>query len=227
MIGARSGSSERARSGQSVRVSNRDATGSASILRCLIGDTITTMMFVHDYLRIEFQYGSVGPFLDCFAWPVVSIEGIKFRFSDPGYRDALCALIGRDVTRVEESHHEGIVVECGSCLLRMKPQADELTGPEIALFNTARDRGTFGGPGKASSSRWCEVTTEPPIGRGRLVGLIGHSVLGVVGVSSRRSAPASGLGRCPRLHQGARGCRSGPCRSLFMLRPVPSTVSIE
>ena len=47
-----------------------------------------------------------------------------------------CALIGRDVTRVEESHDEGIVVECGWCLLRMKPQADELTGPEIALFDT-------------------------------------------------------------------------------------------
>lgn len=105
-----------------------------SVLDGLVGETVTTIMFVMDYLRIEFQYGHDGPFFECYTWPVVSIDGTEHRFADSGYRDALCALIGREVTRVVESRQDGIVIQCGSRVLRVKPRLEDLVGPEIAQF---------------------------------------------------------------------------------------------
>ncbi len=62
----------------------------------LVGEQLNTVAFVMDYV----EFGFNGPVLRALTNPVVEFGGRHYRFPEPGSRDALCALIGSDVSAV-------------------------------------------------------------------------------------------------------------------------------
>lgn len=56
-------------------------------------------------------------------------------FGDPGYRDALCALVSHEVLEIEESVAAGLVIRFGLGEVITNPGPYELRGPEIAMLN--------------------------------------------------------------------------------------------
>ena len=65
-------------------------------LEILIGETISAVCFVQDYVELHFN----GPILRCLTPPLIFAGNTKKRFGDPGSRDLLCSLIGSEVKEV-------------------------------------------------------------------------------------------------------------------------------
>lgn len=61
-------------------------------------------------------------------------------YGDPGYADALRALIPREVVATSEKTGSGLRVQFDDGEIVLHPRFDELTGPEIALLNGFDDR---------------------------------------------------------------------------------------
>jgi hypothetical protein len=103
----------------------------SAVLELLTGEPLSSVVFVMDYLQLDFN----GTRLTCFVWPTVELEGEDPRtFGDPGYRDALCVLITQEVSGSEESAVAGLILSFATGSLRLKPAAEDLVGPEIAML---------------------------------------------------------------------------------------------
>lgn len=63
----------------------------------LVGEKLSSVTFVLDYLQLDFD----GSGFTMFIWPTIFYEGEKNVFGETKYRNSLCALIARIVTRVE------------------------------------------------------------------------------------------------------------------------------
>ena len=65
----------------------------------LFAAQLSAVSFVQDYLQLDFE----GHKLTMILWPAVRI-GLELRsFGEPGYRDALCSLIGHSPTAIVEN----------------------------------------------------------------------------------------------------------------------------
>jgi hypothetical protein len=61
----------------------------------LIGERLTSVEFFSDQVSLRFDEKT----LTLFAWPLVADpEGISIEFGEPGYRDAMCFVIGLTIT---------------------------------------------------------------------------------------------------------------------------------
>ena len=60
----------------------------------LVVEQLNTVAFVMDYV----EFGFNGPVLKALTNPVVESGGRHYRFPESGSRDALCSLIGSDVS---------------------------------------------------------------------------------------------------------------------------------
>jgi hypothetical protein len=106
-----------------------------SLLLALISHEMSSVIFVRDYLQLEFD----GPRLSLFVWPQVTIDAQVRQAGDPNYRDSLCSLIGLPVQAVEEDPDTGVAVYFESGSIVTKPVPSELEGPEIAMLNGFAD----------------------------------------------------------------------------------------
>lgn len=116
---------------------------SDSLLTALAREELGSVVFVRDYLQLDFSTARFA----VFVWPTVRADDVVHRPGDPGYRDALCALIGRQVTATGESVETGLVIQFGSAELVTNPDPSELCGPEIAMLTV--DEGPFQAAGWA------------------------------------------------------------------------------
>ncbi|MBG0825956.1 hypothetical protein HS048_35380 [Planomonospora sp. ID91781] len=107
-----------------------------SLLSALIGQELGSVVFVRDYVQLDFD----GPRFTLFVWPQVSLDSAVRVMGDPGYRDALCALIGHTVLATTENPEAGLVVDFGRGSVTVKPQPAHLEGPEIAMLSGFTDR---------------------------------------------------------------------------------------
>lgn len=114
-----------------------------SPLARLLGEELSSVIFVGDYAQFDFN----GPRLTAFVWPhVASVDGPtgqQRRFGDEGYRDALCGFIGRTVTEASDSPEIGVVIRFDEDALVINPDPDELQGPEIAMLQMNDENGTW------------------------------------------------------------------------------------
>lgn len=101
-----------------------------SLLNRLLGEELSSVIFVGDYAQFDFN----GPRLSTFVWPRVETVGKGLRFGDEGYRDSLCGLIGRTLTGVADSPETGVVLRFDEDTLVINPEPAELQGPEIAML---------------------------------------------------------------------------------------------
>lgn len=109
------------------------------LLDRLVGETLSSVIFVADYLQLDFN----GPRLTAHVWPRVRAFDETMHFGDRGYRDALCAFIGREVTAVVDSHDEGVVVRFGPDAVVINPEPWELEGVEIAMLQMSNEEGDW------------------------------------------------------------------------------------
>jgi len=102
-----------------------------SQLRSIIGEPLSGIAFVHDYVELHFD----GRILRALANPSVVVHGIRARFPDRGSRDALCLLIGKIVgdVIVEEGSNMSVRFTDGT-LFTIPLDIASCTAPEAAHF---------------------------------------------------------------------------------------------
>jgi hypothetical protein len=96
----------------------------------LSDDRLESVVFVADYLQLNFHGGR----FTAYVWPSVAMDGKIRHFGEPGYRDALCALIGHEVLMAGASPAAGLVIEFALGTIVTNPEPHELAGPEIAML---------------------------------------------------------------------------------------------
>lgn len=102
-----------------------------SLLLALIGEELASVVFVRDYLQLDFD----GPRLSLFVWPQVTTDAQARQICDPGYRDSLCSLIGHPVRAIAEDPDTGLTLHFDSGSIVANPDPPRLEGPEIAMLN--------------------------------------------------------------------------------------------
>ena len=102
-----------------------------SLLAELVEETLSSVVFVMDYVQLDFN----GSRFTAFVWPVATIGNESLNFGDRGYRDAICAFITHEVISTEETAEVGLVINFGLGSIVTNPEPHELTGPEIAMLN--------------------------------------------------------------------------------------------
>jgi hypothetical protein len=75
-------------------------------LQMLIGEQLSAVTFVQDYLQLHFD----GPRLTVFSHPVIRSGEQTFYGGKPGFRDALCNNIAKKVTEVRVAYGESISI---------------------------------------------------------------------------------------------------------------------
>jgi len=64
--------------------------------------------FVQDYLQLRFG----DPLLALFAWPhIADADFVSIAHGEPGYRDALCSVIGEDVSATTFNEGSELTIE--------------------------------------------------------------------------------------------------------------------
>ncbi len=105
-------------------------------LEAVIGEFLSSVEFVMDYVQLRF----CGAMLTTYRRPHIQIGYHTYLPGEPGYRDALCSLIGQTVedTEVCERHFLRISFEGSS--IRVPLSADESAGQESASLWSSADR---------------------------------------------------------------------------------------
>jgi hypothetical protein len=103
------------------------------ILDILIGEKLSSVIFVMDYLQIDFD----GNRFTFNIWPEITVDRIDYRFGDQFYRDKLCSLIAKIVSEtilIENDKMEIKFDDSNKLYLSLDPTNLEITTPEIVDF---------------------------------------------------------------------------------------------
>jgi hypothetical protein len=102
-------------------------------LRSIIGEKLTAVTFIHDYVQLQFD-SSLG--LTALSTPSVYLGGSTLTLGDHGYRDALCARIERRIIGANVTEGEEIKIEFDdrSCI-SVSLMSSQRSGPEAAVFH--------------------------------------------------------------------------------------------
>lgn len=104
-----------------------------SPLKSIVGEYLSSIIFVIDYLQIGFSDYR----FNMYSWPVVFIGNQTFTYANSGYKDAICSLIGETLTEIEEYLDKGLTLgfkNASSIVLPLRV-AKDFPGPEVAEFH--------------------------------------------------------------------------------------------
>lgn len=109
-----------------------------NLIAILSDQKVESVTFIHDYMQLGL--GSAG--ISVYVWPTVDIFGDQLVPTSVGYKDALCARIGKKVIRAEVTDQclsisfEDNVVLSISLLPedRQGPEAFELSSPTRGVW---------------------------------------------------------------------------------------------
>jgi hypothetical protein len=68
------------------------------VFNALIGEQLSSVIFVQDYLQLEFD-GNLFTFYD---WPMLKKQDSVITFQNDSYRNNLCAFIAKNVEKVND-----------------------------------------------------------------------------------------------------------------------------
>lgn len=104
------------------------------------GMELTAVEFVERFVQLRFNEA----LLRLYVWPdVADADGISIAFSEPGYRDALCSLIGETATSAALDAGRSLTIEFeNGTLIAMSLREEDLDTPEAGSF-TAEDGTSF------------------------------------------------------------------------------------
>ncbi|MFE3459584.1 hypothetical protein ACFXKD_18745 [Nocardiopsis aegyptia] len=113
-----------------------------ALLGRLVGRRLYSVQFVLDRVQLWFDGDASGdtPSLLCDVPPRVDVDGRCLGPTDPGWRDALCGLIGQDVVATHEATGSGLRLDFALGAIRLHPTQEEVEGPEIAHLSGFDDR---------------------------------------------------------------------------------------
>lgn len=105
---------------------------------CLVGEALSAVSFVRDYVEFHFD----GPILRSLNDPIVRHAATQVTCSDSGWRDALCSIIGGVIERVDMVSGDRIELRTtdGKQLVVPLDEAARV-GPEAAHFVPAEEDG--------------------------------------------------------------------------------------
>ena len=103
----------------------------SSVLKRLENARLSAVVFVQDYVQLQFD----GPCLTAYVWPTVRDSANTFSQQTPGYRDALCDLIGNVVAEASEEANERLIIQFASgATVEVSLKQSDREGPEAAML---------------------------------------------------------------------------------------------
>jgi hypothetical protein len=97
----------------------------------LVGEEISAVCFVRDYVEFHFD----GPIVRSLSNPSVLIHGTKYRFPEPGSRDAMCHVIGSAVRTMHVEEHQALkLTTADDCEITIPLDVNNLRGVEAMHF---------------------------------------------------------------------------------------------
>jgi len=117
-----------------VPESKRELRSIVSPLQAIVGEYLSSVTFVMDYLQLDFSgYGFTMN-----SWPTITVSGRKLADSDPDYKNVLCSLIGQNLAEVDEYWDTGLRLgfASGTALTLSLRVGRDFPCPEIATFGT-------------------------------------------------------------------------------------------
>ena len=102
-------------------------------LQMLIGEQLSAVTFVQDYLQLQFD----GPRLTVFSHPVVMLGDKAFHWGKPGFRDALCNNITKKVTETRVAYGDSIAIRfADGSMIKISLKDADYSGGEAVNFDT-------------------------------------------------------------------------------------------
>lgn len=99
--------------------------------RVLVGESVSAVTFVMDYLQLQLESGA----LNFYNWPAVTVGGKTLRHDDADYKDALCEFITKTIREVDELLDEGLKLDFADGSITVPLSVDkDFPCPEIAEF---------------------------------------------------------------------------------------------
>jgi len=109
--------------------------GGELVLVAIGGEQLSAVTFVQDYVQLHFD----GPTITAITRPSVSEGPSTSEFGSQGYRDRLCGLIGKRVTRAYVRLGDRLQVDFGeqvSLVVSLRP--DAYRAAEAAVFSDGK-----------------------------------------------------------------------------------------
>jgi hypothetical protein len=101
-------------------------------LQFLVGEPLNAVSFVMDYVELHFN----GSYVRCLMPPTVSHDGSTLTFPGLGSRDALCGLIGAEVTVVQAEDGGELRIEfAGGGVVTASLSHESRPSPEALHFH--------------------------------------------------------------------------------------------
>jgi len=101
----------------------------------IIGLRLTAVVFVEDYMQLQFE--APATVLTAITLPSVTVSGEHWHDGTPGYRDALCGLISKSVRTASVIEGREIRIELeNQAILTVSLNPEEARGQEAATFST-------------------------------------------------------------------------------------------
>lgn len=100
----------------------------------LKGKSISAIVFVLDYLQIQFD-GSILTFLD---YPKVEVSNNIFSFGESEYRNKICEFIGKSVSAVHYVENDIFSLSFDSAKIYCSINPEDYTSPEMIIFDDGK-----------------------------------------------------------------------------------------
>jgi hypothetical protein len=102
-------------------------------LQMLIGEQLSAITFVQDYLQLHFD----GPRLTVFSHVIVSLGDQVFHGGKPGFRDALCNNIAKKVIEARIVNEDSISIRfADGSTIKISLKDKDYSGGEAVNFDT-------------------------------------------------------------------------------------------
>lgn len=100
----------------------------------LIGEELTSVEFMQNSLALHF--GDKTMFLN--AWPLIAdSEGISIGYGEPGYRDAVCFVLGLEIEKATYTEGVELTMEFdGGAVIALSLREEDMESPEAGEFIT-------------------------------------------------------------------------------------------
>ena len=107
------------------------------LLNALVGCRLYSVQFVLNYVQLWFESDRLHPYVTAVTCPKVKMRGSPLAWESPGYRDALCSLIGKVVSKASVIENEEFRMEFGDeTLITISLKKEDYRGPEAVIYNT-------------------------------------------------------------------------------------------
>ncbi len=98
----------------------------------IVGEELKAVEFVEDFLQLRFE----TPLLTLYDWPHVLLPDFSVAFGEPEYRNALCSLLGEEVSAASLEEGSALTIEfANGMVLGLSLREEDVDGPESGVYS--------------------------------------------------------------------------------------------